>query len=295
MQKIFNHKFLIVIFAIVAILVIIFSVRSCIYSKEVQATVSPLNIEQGAPIHFSDSTRGASRWYWEFGNGDSSSEQRGTYIFPETGRYQIRLTVDGSMEQRFIVTVRPSLKDTEVDELIRISAPSVAFQGEFITFRGVGNSREWRWAFGETGDVDAIEKTAIYHYGNPGIYTVELRTEETMYPIRHEIEILPRFSEDDTDVAAIIGEEIRERLQAIVNQQPFNTHYNYILNTFLNGNANTIVIVNNNRRNDFYSYCKGLKIIGRNRTIIQNVVIDMDDNDEYIRRLIVFQTDSDME
>ena len=293
MQKILNHKFLIVVACIVLAVGTTFFVRSCVHSREVQASISSVDIELGMPIHFADSTRNASRWYWEFGNGDSSSEQRGTYIFPETGRYQIRLTVDGSLEKRFIVNVRPPRDRADVvsDELIQIIAPDVAFQGEFITFRGVGTSREWRWSFGETGDVDATERTTIYRFERPGRFTVQLRTEETMFPILHHIEILPYFSEDYTDIASIIAESIRGRLQAIVNQQSFNINYNYILNNYLCGNANTIVIVNNNRRNDFFSYAMGLSVVGRNRTIIESVAIEMDDDDECIIRLIVFQRD----
>jgi hypothetical protein len=289
-----TYKFLIAVLAIVLALGLTFLVRSCIHGRVVQATVSSLEIELGMPIHFSDSTRNASRWHWEFGNGEYSFEQHGTYIFPEAGRYQIRLTVDNILTERFIVNVRAPRQATAADELIRIDAPSVAFQGEFITFRGVGNSREWRWSFGETGSVDAVERTAIYRFEQPGHFTVLLRTEETMYPIRHEIEILPHFSEDDdTDIAAIIGESIRRRLQAIVNQEPFNAHYNYILNNYLCGNANTIVVVNNSRRNDFYSYSKGLMIIGRNRTVIESVAVELDENDECVIRIFVSQRDAE--
>ncbi|MFV0325264.1 MAG: PKD domain-containing protein [Bacteroides xylanisolvens] len=291
MQKLLNHRVYIIAIAIALVLGITFLVRSCIYSKEIQATISPLDVEQGIPVSYADSTKGADKWHWEFGNGDTSSDRRGEYVFPETGKYQIRLTVNGNLEKKFIVNVRSPRKDESLD-LIKIDAPKEALQGEYITFRGVGNSKDWRWEFGETGQVDAIEKNAIYKYELPGRYIVQLRTEETKYPVVHQIDIMPQYSDTDTtDVASIIGNDIKEKLQAIVDQKPFNKNYNYIMSTYLCNNPNTLVIVNNDKKNDFYSYCQGLKIIGRKRTIIENVLIDVEETESCINKLIVIQTD----
>jgi hypothetical protein len=293
MSKLLNYRIYIILIAVVVILGTTFIVRSCIYNREVQAIVSPLDVEQGMLITFADSTKGANHWQWEFGNGDISSEQRGQYIFPQTGRYQIRLTINNELEKKFIVNVRTSQIDESL-ELIKIVAPKEALQGEYVTFRGDGTSKDWRWEFGETGQVDAMEKTAIYKYELPGRYTVALRTEETKYPILHTIDIIPQYSESDTtDVASIIGNDIREKLQNIVDQKPFNKNYNYILTTYLCNNPNTLVIINNDKKNDFYSYCQGLKIIGRKRTRIENVLIDVEETESCINKLIVIQTDLD--
>lgn len=291
MQKLLNHRIYIIIIAIALILSTTFLVRSCIYNKEIQALVSPLDVELGMPVQYSDSTKGVNSWYWEFGNGDTSSEQRGSYTFPQTGKYQIRLTVDGNLEKKFIVNVRNTKKDDAL-ELIKIIAPDEALQGEYITFRGEGTSKEWRWEFGETGTVDAIEKTAIYKYELPGRYIVSLRTEETKYPILHTIDVIPQYSDvDTTDVASIIGNDIKEKLQAIVDQKPFNKNYNDIMKAYLCNNPNTLVIVNNDKKNDFYSYCQGLKIIGKKKTVIEKVLIDMEGSEACINKLIVIQRD----
>lgn len=78
--------------------------------------------------------------------------------------------------------MRSPRKGNDLD-LIKIIAPEEALQGEYITFRGEGSSKDWCWEFGESGQVDVMEKTAIYKYELPGRYTVSLRTEETKYPI----------------------------------------------------------------------------------------------------------------
>lgn len=45
--------------------------------------------------------------------------------------------------------------------------------------------------------------------------------------------------------------------------------------------------------NDFYSYCQGLKIIGRKKLIIEEVVVDTGNSntDECIKKLLVTQSE----
>ena len=60
---------------------------------------------------------------------------------------------------------------------------------------------------------------------------------------------------------------------------------------YLCGNPDIAVTVNNNKKNDFYSYCQGLKIIARRKTLIDEVFVDMGDNlnNECVMQLMVTQ------
>lgn len=294
MAKLLNYRVYVLIAVVACFIGLAFFVRSCTATRDLKATVTPLEVEIGMPITYADSTRGADNWRWEFGNGDSSPTSRGVYTYKEIGKYQIRLTIDEKYEKKFIVNVRPRKDENGIDQLVQIVAPTTVLQGEYIIFRGEGPSQEWRWEFGETGHVDAREKTAIYKYLLPGTYEVLLSTEETKYPVRHNIQVLAQYMENDsTDIATMIGNDIKLKLQAIVDQKSFNTNYNYIMSTYLCNDPNTLVIINNIKKNDFYSYCQGLKIIGRKRTTIENVLIDMDpETESCIQKLIVIQTDS---
>jgi hypothetical protein len=294
-NKIFNYRIYVITGVIATCIGLAFLVRSCLTTREVKAGVTPLDVEVGTFITFADSTKGANQWLWEFGNGDSSPLQKGTYTFPETGKYQIRLIVNERFEKKFIVNVRAKKNDDIQSELVKIIAPGTGMQEEYIVFRGEGPSKEWRWEFGETGVVDAREQTAIYKYEFPGTYEVLLTTEDTKYPIRHTIVIAPQYMENDTtDVATLIGNDIKQKLQAIIDQKPFNTNYNYILNSYLCKNPNALVIVNNTKKNDFYSYCQGLRLIGRRKTTIENVLIDIDpETEECIQKLTVIQSDNE--
>jgi hypothetical protein len=291
MSKLLNHRIYVIagVLGLCVVLAIVF--RSFISSRQVSAGVTPLDIELGLPVSYSDSTKNARHWLWEFGDEASSLQQHGEYVYPEAGKYQIRLTVDGKLEKRFVVTVHLPQRDND-SQLVKIVAPESGIQGEYIIFRGEGPSKEWRWEFGETGVIDAREKTAIYQYGEPGAYEVLLTTEETQYPVRHLIHITPSYSEGDTlDIESVIGNDIREKLQAIAEQKPFKKNYDYILDTYLCKDPNTLVLINNNKKNDFYSYCMGLRIIGRKQTTIENVLVDIDENLDCIVKLIIIQTE----
>lgn len=293
MGKLNNYRVFVIIGVIAVCIITALLVRNLFTTKEVRASVTPLDVEVGIPITYADSTKGADTWNWEFGNGDTSPLQSGQYTFPQTGKYQIRLTINGGLEKKFIINVRTP-KANDDAQLIKIDAPKSGLQGEYIVFRGDGSSKEWRWEFGETGVVDSREKSAIYKYEYPGTYEVLLSTEETKYPIRHIIEIIPQYVENDsTNVETLIGNDIREKLQNIVDQKPFNTNYNYILSTYLCNNSNTLVAINNTKKNDFYSYCQGLKLIGRKKTKIENVVIELDPaNDACVQKLNVIQSEN---
>lgn len=292
MGKIYTRKFLFVVAALLLCILIAVLFRFFFSHRTVRMTLTPSEVEVGESVYYADSTRNADTWLWEFGNGDVSRQRNGKYVFKQPGRYQVRLQVDNSLEKKQIVTVRAKMNDYGSGQLVRMRAPETAIQGEIISFRGYGPSKEWRWQFGESGIVDSREQNPLYAYSEPGKYEVLLTTEDTQYPVRHNIEVLPQYTENDsTDVLVIIGNDIREHLQAIIDGSPFNTHYNYILKKYLCNNPDIAVTVNNNKKNDFYSYCQGLKIIARKKTVIDEVFVDMGDNlnNECVMQLMVTQ------
>lgn len=293
MKKILNRKTGIIVGAILLCLIIAYLIRINFSSRTIQAFVTPLEVRVNEPVSFSDSTRKARQWLWDFGNGDTTNKNSGSYIYKVPGKYQIKLLVDQKYEKKILVTVLPESSNDTDNGIVKIIAPQTAIQGEYVIFRGVGSDKEWRWEFGESGNIDARDRNPIYAYSEPGIYEVLLTTENTRYPIRHTLEVFPRYMENDsTDVFVLVGNDIREKLQAIVDGKSFNTNYNYIMSKYLCNNSETLVIINNTKRNDFYSYCQGLKIIGRKKTIIDNVTVDVDtQTGECVRQLTVTQYD----
>jgi hypothetical protein len=294
MNKIFNSRSLVTLVVVLLVIASVFLLaRSCGVQRTVNASISSTEITLGQPLRFADSTAHATSWMWEFGNGDYSTEQGGAYEFPEQGRYQVRLKVDNDLEKLFLVRVRPFELDGHASHLIRIEAPQTAIQGEYISFSAVGSDKDWKWEFGESGIIDSREKTTIYAYQNHGVFQVRLTTETTKYPVYHTIEILPKYMETDSlDVLTIAGADIRQRLQNIADGRPFNVNYNYILKTYLANDPAVLVTVNTDKRNDFYSYCQGLRIAGRGKTSVDMVYVEANTpGSNAIDHIIVLQSD----
>ncbi len=295
MYRLFNLKtLLIAIVAVVSVFAFTSLLKRCSKEQVIMAKISNVVIDCNEALIFKDSTSNANQWLWEFGNGDKLSNQSGEYYYTQPGKYRIRLTVDGRYQKFFLIEVKKKANEEFSSNIIKINAPSSALQNELIVFKGEGEGEQWRWEFGESGMIDSRDQKTLYAYKEPGLYNVLLSNEKTKYPIRHQIEILPQYQQNDTtDVMSLIGMEIKENLQAIVDGQSFNRHYNKILRKFLCENAHTPVVINNNKFNDFYSYCQGLKIIGRsNRTIIENVLVDLDNNNTCIKKLTIIQYDT---
>ncbi len=290
MAKISNSKLYIIILSVLFCVAIALIIRLMFNKRNVHAFVSSLEVYSGESIHYSDSTFRANEWLWEFGNGDVSDTRGGEYTYLQAGVYQLRLTVNQSLQKEYIINVRNPVQ-LERDSLIRIDAPDFAVQEEFVVFRGVGFAKDWKWAFGETGAVDSRDQVAMYAFETPGIYDVTLMTENTKYPVTHTIEIFPKYMENDTtDVMVMMGNDIREHLQAIVDGEPFNPHYNHIIRKYLCNDPNVLVTVNNDKKNDFYSYCQGLKLIARKNTDILEVVVVPDEKQPAcLKKLFVMQ------
>ena len=151
MGKIYTRKFLFVVAALLLCILIAILIRIFFSSRTVRMTLTPMEVEAEEAVYYADSTRNADVWLWEFGNGDVSHERSGRYVFKEAGRYQVRLQVDHSLEKRQIVTVRKKSNDYGSDQLVRMRAPETALQGEIVSFKGYGPSKEWRWQLRRVG------------------------------------------------------------------------------------------------------------------------------------------------
>lgn len=289
MNKLISKGQLIVLGSVILLIMMSFIIKSCTADTSIRASVLPLVVEVGSPIRFSDSTYNASTVLWEFGNGDVSREKSGEYVFKESGHYQVRLTV-GKEKVCFMVNVKEERAERR-KQSVKIKAPSTVVQNERVVFMAVGDSDNWRWEFGETGQVDSQEQNPIHVYSKVGVYEVRLMAANMMYPIIHTIEVKPEFAIDEsTDVDVQASDDFKERLQQIIDERNvFNANYNYLLKNHLDGNSNVMVLINGTNENDFYSYCNGLKIMGKQQsTVILDVNPERDSNGR-IKRLLVNQ------
>lgn len=226
---------------------------------------------------------------WQFGNGDTlirNSNVEYTYKIP--GKYLVTLKIDGGHSVSKYIKVISGSEHEAIDTIPHIYGVSEGYQGEGLVFSAEGAGMDtWLWEFGESGTVDAYEKQVIYTYETPGRYTVKLQTNTTKYPITHNITILPRFEKAEelvtVDSIAMAQDDIKRHLQAIANakvsqRSVYYDNTNYIKNKYFCMESDKIVvIVNDDKYNDFMGYCQGLHFLESNknkRVSIDDVKID---------------------
>ena len=123
---------------------------------------------------FTDASIGPDEWYWDFGDGSSSTSQHNVHTFPDTGTYTIRLVVINHVtgcDDTFTQTIRI------VEEVANFNATATEIcRNSSTTFIAIGNTpgsiSTYEWDFGD-GQTDTGAVT-IHTYINAGLYSVRL-------------------------------------------------------------------------------------------------------------------------
>lgn len=82
---------------------------SCLKKPDVAFTIQPeINPEAGDELQFVNNTLNAKRYYWDFGNGETSEEYSPIVIFEKPGDYNVTLVAEGalrsdSLTQSFLI------------------------------------------------------------------------------------------------------------------------------------------------------------------------------------------------
>lgn len=266
-----GYIFLYIFIAILVLAAIIFFFKSSVFDKRnVDARILKDEMSLNEDLVFTDNTRNAKKWLWEFGNGAKSNTQNGSYRYLKSGSYIVRLTVDGELREQFPVNVRDTVT-AAIDTLVSINGPTSGVVNEEVRLEAEGKAGLFEWAFGETGRVDVKGRTALYTFHAPGQYMVKLSTDKGHRPVYHTIFITDPNAVIDTELV-LPGEgerkvidDIRARLQAIANGADFNSNYYYLTRKYMcNSEKVTVAVEQDNvkKSSDFYSYCMGLTFGG---------------------------------
>ncbi|MBB5637648.1 hypothetical protein HDF26_000502 [Pedobacter cryoconitis] len=266
-----GYIFLYIFIAILIIAALIFLLKSSFFDKRnVDARILKDEMYLNEDLVFTDNTRNAKKWLWEFGNGAKLTTQNGSYRYNKSGSYIVRLTVDGELKEQFPVTVRDTVI-AALDTMVTISGPTSGIVNEEVRVEAEGKANQFEWSFGETNRVDVKGRTALYTFHTPGKFMVKLTTDRSHRPIYHTIFITDPNAELDNDMI-VPGEgeqkvidDIRARLQAIANGADFNSNYYYLIRRYMCNNEKVTVAVDQDgvkKSSDFYSYCMGLTFGG---------------------------------
>ena len=125
-------------------------------------------------LQFNDLSYGnnINSWYWDFGDGTTSSEQNPLHLFAETGLYQVCLTIAGNnCQSSWCEQVFVGNEDTCFNYFTYEAA------GNAVLFNGYHSTDipvSFMWEFGD--GTTAFGQQLSHTYENPGMYYVNLFT-----------------------------------------------------------------------------------------------------------------------
>ena len=124
------------------------------------------------PIEFTNTSTGdITSWSWDFGDGNTSTEENPSHSYAKQGDYTASLTVSSEVGS-----------DTDTSDIIVVGPPSASFStsetktkpGSSIQFtdESTGDVDSWSWDFGD-GNTSTKENPS-HTYAEKGDYTVSL-------------------------------------------------------------------------------------------------------------------------
>jgi len=125
-------------------------------------------------VQFSDASTGSiTSWLWNFGDGQTSTEQNPQHMYSAAGSYSVSLTVNGpsgsdiETKTDYVNVYTPVSANFSANQTSGIAPLSVTF-----TNNSTGDYTSTNWTFGDGGTSSSINP--VYVYATGGTYPVSL-------------------------------------------------------------------------------------------------------------------------
>ncbi len=125
------------------------------------------------PVRFLDRSTGSpTAWLWDFGDGETSTEQSPTHVYNRTGAYNVALTVSNDLATDTAVQYRCIIVNTvpAANFTANATAGRTPFTVQFTDQSSDANGYLWQFGDGQT----STEQNPVHTYTHPGTYTVTL-------------------------------------------------------------------------------------------------------------------------
>lgn len=125
-------------------------------------------------VQFTDLSKNATEWNWDFGDGVNSTEQNPMHTYSAAGNYTVRLTVSsvsGQSTKIGEINVKTIRQGPIADFSASPASGKTPLKVSF-TDKSTGSPTEWEWSFGD-GKV-STQQNPKHTYSKEGNYTVSL-------------------------------------------------------------------------------------------------------------------------
>ncbi|PHR49934.1 MAG: hypothetical protein COA32_02030 [Fluviicola sp.] len=164
-------------------------IQKC-YPPDADFTANQTSIFEGQTVSFTDlSTENPTSWFWDFGDGNTSTLQSPNNTYATAGLYEVTLTATNSdgndieVKTDYIEVSEPVAPIA--DFTVSNTNPSAGATVQFTDLT-LNNPSSWSWNFGD-GNTSSLQNPT-YAYASPGTFTVSL-TASNAYGSDEEIKI----------------------------------------------------------------------------------------------------------
>ncbi len=133
------------------------------FSSNITSGYAPLS------VRFTDLSKSATAWNWNFGDGATSTEQDPVHIYSAKGNYKVTLKAANANG-----TASKSINMTILPRPVFSASPTSGKAPHTVTFtdQSTGSPDSWKWDFGDK--TNSTEKNPVHIYKKAGQYSVTL-------------------------------------------------------------------------------------------------------------------------
>ena len=290
-KKKFDSKFLFIIGGVLALGLIIFLIKFFFLSGSKTAVKfkwSPEEIYTNTEVTFTDMTKDATSWDWNFGDGTNEMpiEKEVKHTFDEEGKYWVKLTINGKYHDSMQITVmKKVIVDTSKKDIkIMIEGPKNVKVVQAVTYKDkTDKATKWVWKMGESGNADGKDQTITYTFKSPGVHNISVSNDVATNNGSYKVFVQPNIPEG-TKVPAASPDEMKNKLQELANSSSLGKSYDAFVSKYLCDNQTVPVTINGKASGNFYDICQdfilggGAKILNvtAQREAKTNCVIGLD-------------------
>ncbi|MCS6928081.1 MAG: PKD domain-containing protein [Saprospiraceae bacterium] len=128
----------------------------------------------GPNLALTNTSQNASNFYWNFGDGTTSTEMNPTHTYTQPGIYTITLRAEnacGSVEFSVQVEIRGTAPTAGFKPSITQGCTPLTVQ---FTDQSAGNPTAWNWLFLGGNPSASTDRDPVVTYSAPGVYSVTL-------------------------------------------------------------------------------------------------------------------------